>query len=170
MHGYLNAKNRPWWEDRALKEKRAQPHMSSIWVGSRSITVGQVTWAPQAMLKFLYASSWTIWNAPHIGEVMNLDDGTWYNCNDSMCRKQISADTNSTSAYVLFYMIQWTDPEFSTRAKLWSPIDKADWFNRLDSIHHTLKFKCNPRITFYKKILITLNNNELVKDLQIYNR
>ena len=41
----------------------------------------------------------------YIGEVKNLDDGTWYNCNDSHCSKLSSgADQQSASAYVLFYI------------------------------------------------------------------
>lgn len=49
--------------------------------------------------------SGTLHGGHYIGDVMNIDDGSWYNCNDSRCKKQISADTNSTSAYVLFYMM-----------------------------------------------------------------
>ena len=49
--------------------------------------------------------SGTLYGGHYIGDVMNVDDGTWYNCNDSRCTKTISADTNSTSAYVLFYMM-----------------------------------------------------------------
>lgn len=50
--------------------------------------------------------SGTLYGGHYIGDVMNLDDGTWYNCNDSRCHKTISADTNSASAYVLFYIQQ----------------------------------------------------------------
>ena len=48
--------------------------------------------------------SGTLYGGHYIGEAMNLDDGTWYMCNDSRCSKQSSADTNSASAYVLFYI------------------------------------------------------------------
>ena len=41
----------------------------------------------------------------YIGEVLNLDDGNWYNCNDSRCSKSYGQpDKSSTSAYVLFYI------------------------------------------------------------------
>jgi len=50
--------------------------------------------------------SGTLYGGHYIGDVMNIDDGSWYNCNDSRCQKTVSADTNSTSAYVLFYMMQ----------------------------------------------------------------
>jgi len=41
----------------------------------------------------------------YIGEVMNVDDKTWYNCNDSQCTKiRGGADKQSSSAYVLFYV------------------------------------------------------------------
>ena len=43
----------------------------------------------------------------YIGEAMNLDNGAWYNCNDSMVSKiKGGADKQSASAYVLFYMAQ----------------------------------------------------------------
>ena len=40
----------------------------------------------------------------YIGEVMNLDTNTWYDCNDSRCSKISMPDTQSASAYVLFYI------------------------------------------------------------------
>ena len=41
----------------------------------------------------------------YVGEVMDLDDKTWYECNDSHCSKLRSGpDSSSRSAYVLFYI------------------------------------------------------------------
>ena len=48
--------------------------------------------------------SGTLYGGHYIGEVTNLDDGAWYNCNDSRCHKVATADINSASAYVLFYI------------------------------------------------------------------
>lgn len=49
--------------------------------------------------------SGSLYGGHYIGEVQNLDDGQWYNCNDSRCSKSYSgADTQSASAYVLFYV------------------------------------------------------------------
>jgi ubiquitin C-terminal hydrolase len=39
-------------------------------------------------------------------EVMNLADKRWYNCNDSTVSRISSPDTSSSSAYVLFYVMQ----------------------------------------------------------------
>ena len=48
--------------------------------------------------------SGTLYGGHYIGEVMNLDKGEWFCCNDSHCSKISSPDTNSASAYVLFYI------------------------------------------------------------------
>jgi len=48
--------------------------------------------------------SGTLNGGHYIGEVLDLDQGNWYLCNDSRCSKQSSPDTNSASAYVLFYI------------------------------------------------------------------
>jgi ubiquitin C-terminal hydrolase len=48
--------------------------------------------------------SGTLNGGHYIGEVLDLDQGQWYSCNDSRCSKQASPDTNSASAYVLFYI------------------------------------------------------------------
>jgi ubiquitin C-terminal hydrolase len=41
----------------------------------------------------------------YIGEVMNVDDNQWYDCNDSHVSKiKGGIDKQSTSAYVLFYI------------------------------------------------------------------
>ena len=39
----------------------------------------------------------------YIGEVFNFNNKTWYKCNDSIVSRTSSADTSSSSAYVLFY-------------------------------------------------------------------
>ena len=43
----------------------------------------------------------------YVGEVMNVDDRKWYNCNDShVSQSRSGADKSSSSAYVLFYVRQ----------------------------------------------------------------
>lgn len=37
-------------------------------------------------------------------EVMNVSTGKWYDCNDSWVKPISSPDTESASAYVLFYV------------------------------------------------------------------
>jgi len=49
--------------------------------------------------------SGSLYGGHYIGEVMNLDDNRWYNCNDSNCSKLSKPDTNSSSAYVVFYIM-----------------------------------------------------------------
>lgn len=48
--------------------------------------------------------SGTLYSGHYIGEVLDMDSGEWYNCNDSICSKIGSADVDSASAYVLFYI------------------------------------------------------------------
>jgi ubiquitin C-terminal hydrolase len=48
--------------------------------------------------------SGTLNGGHYIGEAQNLDNKTWYNCNDSHCSKISGPDTSSASAYVLFYI------------------------------------------------------------------
>lgn len=49
--------------------------------------------------------SGTLYSGHYIGEAMNLDTNQWYTCNDSVCSKTGAADTDSASAYVLFYIM-----------------------------------------------------------------
>ena len=39
-------------------------------------------------------------------EVKNFGDGRWYNCNDSSVSKMSTPDMSSSSAYVLFYVME----------------------------------------------------------------
>jgi hypothetical protein len=49
-----------------------------------------------------------------------LDNGDWYNCNDSHCSKlKGGADNQSASAYVLFYIQQWRYDLELPVGKLW---------------------------------------------------
>lgn len=42
----------------------------------------------------------------YIGEVQNLDNGMWFDCNDSHCSKISGPEASSSTAYVLFYIQQ----------------------------------------------------------------
>ena len=49
--------------------------------------------------------SGSLYGGHYIAEVQNVDNGNWYNCNDSFVSKQgKSYDNQSASAYVLFYV------------------------------------------------------------------
>ena len=50
--------------------------------------------------------SGSLYGGHYIGEVMSMSDRRWYNCNDSTVRPIAAPDNNSSSVYVLFYMIQ----------------------------------------------------------------
>lgn len=41
-----------------------------------------------------------------VSDVLNMGDNRWYNCNDSVISRRSSPDTDSSSAYVLFYVMQ----------------------------------------------------------------
>ena len=48
-------------------------------------------------------------------EVFNFGDRRWYNCNDSSVSRISSPDTQSSSAYVLFYVMEdWVFPSMCT--------------------------------------------------------
>jgi ubiquitin C-terminal hydrolase len=49
--------------------------------------------------------SGTLYGGHYIGEVLN-DDGKWYRCNDSWVTSINEADLESSSAYVLFYIMK----------------------------------------------------------------
>ena len=49
--------------------------------------------------------SGSLYGGHYVAEAMNLEDGQWYDCNDSRCSKSYSGyDSKSASAYVLFYV------------------------------------------------------------------
>ena len=39
-------------------------------------------------------------------EVLNIGENRWYNCNDSSVSRISSPDTRSSTAYVLFYVME----------------------------------------------------------------
>jgi len=49
--------------------------------------------------------SGSLFGGHYICEVQNVTTGKWYRCNDSHVNQISAPDTNSTSAYVLFYVM-----------------------------------------------------------------
>jgi len=50
--------------------------------------------------------SGSLYGGHYICEVYNFSNKSWYNCNDSHVSRTTSPDTSSSSAYVLFYVMQ----------------------------------------------------------------
>lgn len=62
--------------------------------------------AGQYQLYGITHHSGSLYGGHYISEVFNFGDRKWYNCNDSHVSRASNPDTSSSSAYVLFYVMQ----------------------------------------------------------------